>query len=48
MLLLDEPLAGLAAGERERIVAMIRVLSRHMGVLLIEHDIDRVFEFADA
>ena len=48
LLLLDEPLAGLAAGERERIVAMIRVLSRHMGVLLIEHDIDRVFEFADS
>jgi ABC-type branched-subunit amino acid transport system ATPase component/ABC-type branched-subunit amino acid transport system permease subunit len=47
LLLLDEPLAGLAAGERERIVAMIRVLAGHMGVLLIEHDIDRVFEFAE-
>ncbi len=46
ILLLDEPLAGLAAAERERIVAMIRQLSRHMGVLLVEHDIDRVFEFA--
>ena len=46
LLLLDEPLAGLAAAERERIVAMIRRLSRHMGVLLVEHDIDRVFEFA--
>ena len=47
LLLLDEPLAGLAAAERERIVAMIRNLSRHMGVLLVEHDIDRVFEFAE-
>ncbi len=47
LLLLDEPLAGLAAGERERIVAMIRVLAGHMGVLIIEHDIDRVFEFAE-
>jgi ABC-type branched-subunit amino acid transport system ATPase component len=46
LLLLDEPLAGLAAAERERIVAMITRLSRHMGVLLVEHDIDRVFEFA--
>jgi len=46
ILLLDEPLAGLAAAERERIVAMIRQLSQHMGVLLVEHDIDRVFEFA--
>jgi len=47
LLLLDEPLAGLAAAERERIVAMIRTLSQHMSVLLVEHDIDRVFEFAD-
>jgi ABC-type branched-subunit amino acid transport system ATPase component len=47
VLLLDEPLAGLAAAERERIVGMIRTLSQHMSVLLVEHDIDRVFEFAD-
>ncbi len=47
LLLLDEPLAGLAAAERERIVGMIRTLAQHMGVLLVEHDIDRVFEFAD-
>ena len=48
VLLLDEPLAGLAAAERERIVAMVKALSRHMAVLLVEHDIDRVFEFADS
>jgi len=48
LLLLDEPLAGLAAAERQRIVGLIRLLSRQMGVLLVEHDIDRVFEFADA
>ena len=47
LLLLDEPLAGLAAAERERIVVMIRQLAQSMGVLLVEHDIDRVFEFAD-
>jgi len=47
LLLLDEPLAGLAAAERERIVGMIRTLAQHMSVLLVEHDIDRVFEFAD-
>jgi branched-chain amino acid transport system ATP-binding protein len=47
LLLLDEPLAGLAAAERGRIVGMIRTLSQHMSVLLVEHDIDRVFEFAD-
>jgi ABC-type branched-subunit amino acid transport system ATPase component len=27
---------------------MVKMLSRHMGVLLIEHDIDRVFEFSDS
>ncbi len=48
MLLLDEPLAGLAAAERERVVAMVKTLARYMGVLLVEHDIDRVFEFADS
>jgi ABC-type branched-subunit amino acid transport system ATPase component/ABC-type branched-subunit amino acid transport system permease subunit len=46
VLLLDEPLVGLAAGERERIVGLIERLSEHMSVLVIEHDIDRVFAFA--
>jgi branched-chain amino acid transport system ATP-binding protein len=47
LLLLDEPLAGLAAAERERILGLVKRLVEHMGVLLVEHDIDRVFEFAD-
>jgi ABC-type branched-subunit amino acid transport system ATPase component/ABC-type branched-subunit amino acid transport system permease subunit len=47
LLLLDEPLAGLAAAERERIVGLMRTLAGHMGVLLVEHDIDRVFALAD-
>ena len=47
VLLLDEPLAGLAAAERERITALVRRLSEHMAVLVVEHDIDRVFAFAD-
>ena len=47
VLLLDEPLAGLAAGERERITGLVRRLTEHMAVLLVEHDIDRVFAFAD-
>jgi ABC-type branched-subunit amino acid transport system ATPase component len=46
-LLLDEPLVGLAAAERERITGLIRDLARHMAVLLVEHDIDRVFAIAD-
>ncbi len=27
---------------------MVKSLARHMGVLLVEHDIDRVFEFSDS
>jgi ABC-type branched-subunit amino acid transport system ATPase component/ABC-type branched-subunit amino acid transport system permease subunit len=47
VLLLDEPLAGLAAAERERVTGLVRRLTEHMAVLLVEHDIDRVFAFAD-
>jgi branched-chain amino acid transport system ATP-binding protein len=48
VLLLDEPLAGLAAAERERVGRLIKELSADIPVLLVEHDIDRVFELADA
>ena len=47
LVLLDEPLAGLAAAERDRVGRLIRRLGDAIGVLLIEHDIDRVFELAD-
>ncbi|MEO8345984.1 MAG: branched-chain amino acid ABC transporter ATP-binding protein/permease [Betaproteobacteria bacterium] len=47
VLLLDEPLAGLAAAERERVGNLIKRLSEGMAVLLVEHDIDRVFALAD-
>jgi branched-chain amino acid transport system ATP-binding protein len=46
VLLLDEPLAGLAAAERDRILSLIRTLSAHMAVLMVEHDIDRAFDIA--
>ena len=48
ILLLDEPLAGLAAAERERVGRLIKRLSSEIPILLVEHDIDRVFEIADA
>ncbi|WAP66916.1 branched-chain amino acid ABC transporter ATP-binding protein/permease [Jiella pelagia] len=48
ILLLDEPLAGLAAAERERIGRLIRKIADDIPVLLVEHDIDRVFDLADA
>ena len=47
VLLLDEPLAGLAAAERERVGNLIRSISQELPVLLVEHDIDRVFAIAD-
>jgi ABC-type branched-subunit amino acid transport system ATPase component len=47
VLLLDEPLAGLAAAERERVGNLIKSISKDMPVLLVEHDIDRVFQIAD-
>jgi branched-chain amino acid transport system ATP-binding protein len=47
VLLLDEPLAGLAAAERARVGNLIKSISRDMPVLLVEHDIDRVFQIAD-
>lgn len=47
-LLLDEPLAGLSAAERERIGRLIRQIANDIPVLLVEHDIDRVFDLADA
>jgi branched-chain amino acid transport system ATP-binding protein len=46
VLLLDEPLAGLAAAERDRIAKLIMTLSGHMAILMVEHDIDRAFEIA--
>jgi ABC-type branched-subunit amino acid transport system ATPase component/ABC-type branched-subunit amino acid transport system permease subunit len=47
VLLLDEPLAGLAAAERERIAGLIKSLVPQMAILLVEHDMDRVFQLAD-
>ncbi|ACL58603.1 branched-chain amino acid ABC transporter ATP-binding protein/permease [Methylobacterium nodulans] len=48
VLLLDEPLAGLAAAERGRIGDIIKRVSTEVPVLMVEHDIDRVFQIADA
>ena len=48
VLLLDEPLAGLAAAERGRIGDIIKRVSTEVPVLMVEHDLDRVFQIADA
>jgi branched-chain amino acid transport system ATP-binding protein len=46
VLMLDEPLAGLAAAERERVSNLIKGVSAHIPVLIVEHDIDRVLGFS--
>jgi len=46
VLLLDEPLAGLAAAERERVSNLIRNIAANIPVLIVEHDIDRVLGFS--
>src|SRR5439155_24203 len=47
ILLLDEPLAGLAAAERTRVASLLSTIAMEIPVLLVEHDIDRVFQIAD-
>jgi ABC-type branched-subunit amino acid transport system ATPase component len=47
LLLLDEPAAGVPEAERHEILAAIAALPPDVTVLLIEHDMDIVFSFAD-
>jgi branched-chain amino acid transport system ATP-binding protein len=46
VLLLDEPVAGVPAGEREELLQTVAALPADVSVLLIEHDMDLVFDFA--
>ena len=47
VLLLDEPAAGVPESERHDILAAVAALPREVTVLLIEHDMDLVFSFAE-
>ena len=46
VLLMDEPLAGLAAAERERVSHLVTTIASNIPVLIVEHDIDRVLGFS--
>jgi branched-chain amino acid transport system ATP-binding protein len=46
VLLLDEPVAGVPAGESREILDTLAALPADVTVLLIEHDMDLVFRFA--
>jgi branched-chain amino acid transport system ATP-binding protein len=47
VLLLDEPAAGVPEDERHEILATVAALPKDVTVLLIEHDMDIIFSFAD-
>jgi branched-chain amino acid transport system ATP-binding protein len=47
ILLLDEPAAGLSSGESAEMTKFLLGLDPHLAILLIEHDMDVVFDVAD-
>ena len=47
ILLLDEPAAGIPAGESNELFGVISGLPREVTILFIEHDMDLVFRFAE-
>jgi branched-chain amino acid transport system ATP-binding protein len=47
ILLLDEPAAGIPAGESAELFAVIAALPRDVTVVFIEHDMELVFRFAE-
>jgi branched-chain amino acid transport system ATP-binding protein len=47
IVLLDEPLAGMGHAEARGIIALIASLRERHAVLIVEHDMDAVFELAD-
>ena len=47
VLLLDEPLAGMSPAERTATRALIREIGRSRTLVVVEHDMDAVFELAD-
>ena len=47
ILLLDEPAAGIPAGESTELFGVIAGLPRDVTILFIEHDMELVFRFAE-
>jgi branched-chain amino acid transport system ATP-binding protein len=47
ILLLDEPAAGLSSGESSEMIRFLAHLDRSLAILLIEHDMDVVFDVAE-
>jgi branched-chain amino acid transport system ATP-binding protein len=47
ILLLDEPTSGLSPAETRQFIELIRTLPGHLGIVMIEHDMEVVFSLAD-
>jgi branched-chain amino acid transport system permease protein len=47
LLLLDEPLAGMSPSERAETVQLLKSISRGRTMIVIDHDMDAIFELAD-
>ncbi len=47
LLLLDEPLAGLGQDESTATIALLHRLKSELTIVLVEHDMDAVFDLAD-
>ena len=47
LLLLDEPMAGMGPDETARLLALLQALRQDVTLLLVEHDMDVVFQLAD-
>ncbi|HEX4331746.1 MAG TPA: branched-chain amino acid ABC transporter ATP-binding protein/permease [Usitatibacter sp.] len=47
LLLLDEPLAGMSPAERVETVALLRSIARGRTMIIIDHDMDALFELAE-
>jgi branched-chain amino acid transport system ATP-binding protein len=47
LLLLDEPMAGMGTEESQRMIALLASLKGAQTIILVEHDMDAVFQLAD-
>jgi branched-chain amino acid transport system permease protein len=47
LLLLDEPLAGMSPGERVATVKLLRSIAQGRTLIIIDHDMDALFELAE-
>jgi len=47
LLLLDEPMAGIGGSESEALVALIGELKKQYTIIMVEHDMDAIFQLAD-